>query len=122
MNSSTGRGLWLVNALVTQVGENILSVQSWSRANYGFYFVSNISECGEISSRHLYEPVSQNKHISVFVGHRAGQEVILAYVALEPNGATGSLGLLYCGTFQMFKHYGSCSGADVCLRQIHIDP
>lgn len=104
------------------LGLNILSIQSWARANYGFYFVSNISECGEISSRHLYDPVSQNKHISVFVGHRAGQEVILAYVVLEPNGSTGSLALLCSGTFQMFKHYSSYSGADVCLRQIPMHP
>ena len=32
----------------------------------------------------------RTKHIFVFVGHGAVQEVILAYVSLEPKGSTGS--------------------------------
>lgn len=50
------------NAFVTlegvkTLGFNILSVQSWSRANYAFYGVSNISGCGEISLYHVHELV-----------------------------------------------------------------
>lgn len=50
------------NAFVTlegvkTLGFNILSIQSWSRANYAFHGVSNISGCGEISSYHVHEPV-----------------------------------------------------------------
>lgn len=42
---------------VKTLGLNILSVQSWSRANYAFHGVSNISGRGEISSYYVYEPV-----------------------------------------------------------------
>lgn len=92
--------------------------------NCGFCFISDISRYGKISSCHFNEPASQNKHIFVFAEHRAVQEVILAYIVLKPNGSTGLCiwRFSHCGTFHMFKYYGSCCEAEVGLRQAHIGP
>lgn len=66
----------------------------------------------------------RTKHIFVFVGQGAVQEVILAYVDLEPNGTTGSFhwGFSTVGLFKCSNTMTSCSGTAVGLRPTHIDP
>lgn len=128
-NSVTRRGLWLANTLATHkwvksLGLNILSDESWSRANSDFYFVSNISGCGEVNSCHLYEPVSQNKtHFCVcWTGGGAGSDSGVCCPGAKWHNRVFSLGVFHCGTFEMFKHYDSCSGTEAGLRPTHIDP
>lgn len=101
--ASAGKGP-CVPEWVETLGLNILHARSWSRASCDFYFVLNISRCDGISSCHVYKPVSRNRRIFVFVEHKAVQEVILACVALETNGSTGS----FWGRFSTIGHF-TCS-------------
>lgn len=106
MNLIIRRGFLLENVFVIfewvkSLGLNILSIQSWFRVSYDFYFVLNIFGCGEINLCYLYELVLENKYSFVFVGYRVVQEVIFQYVVLELSGLIGFFfwGGFYCGIF-----------------------